>query len=186
MTTIDPETLPGLLVEDLDRAFPDFVRAFQNGVFSGALRFPRHRQDAEDVTQETFVRAYRALTSYDAGRIETLQMRPWIWTIALNLCRNRARSKARKPEGPTAAEQLDPGPGPETLAIRSSSEQEWRVRLDSLSHPQRTAVVLRHVVGLSYAEIASATTRPEGTVKTDVHRGVARLRVIVEQEGADS
>jgi RNA polymerase sigma-70 factor (ECF subfamily) len=67
----------------------------------------------------------------------------------------------------------DPDP-PDTVA--------WEVRLGQLSPVQRRAVVLRHVVGLSYAEIADATERPEGTVKADVSRGLARLRLIMQEE----
>ena len=58
----------------------------------------------------------------------------------------------------------------------------WDRRLAALPSAQRRAVVLRHVVGLSYQEIAEAVARPEGTVKTDVHRGLERLRAVIEQE----
>jgi RNA polymerase sigma-70 factor (ECF subfamily) len=58
----------------------------------------------------------------------------------------------------------------------------WDRRLSLLSEPQRTAVVLRHVVGMGIGEIATVTGRPEGTVKADVHRGLARLRQTIEEE----
>lgn len=60
----------------------------------------------------------------------------------------------------------------------------WRRRLEALSEAQRTAVVLRHVVGMSYQDIAQATNRPLGTVKADVSRGLRALRTIIDQEGS--
>ncbi|MEA3510661.1 MAG: sigma factor, partial [Actinomycetota bacterium] len=104
-TTLDH--LSNRLAANRDRAFPDLVRTLQDSVFSGVLQFTRNTQDAEDVTQETFVRVYRALDSYDEDRIRDLQIRPWVWTIALNLCRNRARTIKRHPETALVDDRLD-------------------------------------------------------------------------------
>ncbi len=175
-------SLPSRLAADRDRAFPDLVHALQDGVYSGALQFTRNGHDAQDVTQETFIRAYRALGSYDPERISDLNLRPWIWTIALNLCRNRARSASRRPEAALAEDRAEAGPGPEAQAIADAEVNEWRVRLSTLSGPQRTAVVLHHVVGLPYSEIAASTGRTESTTRSDVRRGLARLRTLIEEE----
>ena len=70
----------------------------------------------------------------------------------------------------------------ESLAIESLSESIWQRRLRQLPRRQRTAVVLRHVVDLPYPDIAAALDRPEGSVKSDVHRGLRRLRAIIETE----
>ncbi|HKX75662.1 MAG TPA: sigma-70 family RNA polymerase sigma factor [Acidimicrobiia bacterium] len=162
------------LATDLDEAFPDLVRWLQDDLFSG-LR-PLAGSEAEDLTQETFIRAYRALASYPSQRILELRLRGWIWTIALNLGRNHVRDHARRPQ--LAVDGLD----------RATSDPEppdleaWERRLGRLSVPIRRAVVLRHVVGLDYDEIAEALNRPEGTVKADVHRGLQRLRLIMENE----
>src|SRR5690606_22516524 len=72
------------LAADLDGAFPDLVDALASDVYSG-LRRLAGADDAEDLTQETFIRAYRALGEYDAERIRNLRLRAWVWTIALNL-----------------------------------------------------------------------------------------------------
>ena len=170
------------LSNDLRGAFPDMVRMLQNGVYSGVLQMTRNRHDAEDVTQETFIRAYRALEGYEAERIRTLRLRPWVWTIALNLCRNRARSASRSGTTVALTDRPAADPGPEDEALEAAGTSEWRHRLALLSNPQRTAVVLKHVVGLGYSEIGAAMGRPEGTVKADVHRGINRLRTILEQE----
>jgi RNA polymerase sigma-70 factor (ECF subfamily) len=179
-TTLDE--LPRRLAADRDGAFPDLVRFLQDGVYSGALQFTRNRHDAEDVTQETFVRAYRALGTYDADRIGHLQLRPWVWTIALNLCRNKARSAARRPEDRLFDDRVDPREDTAAMALENAGLDEWRQRLAALPGAQRTAVVLHHVVGLSHAEIAASTGRPESTTRSDVRRGLARLRTMIEEE----
>ena len=172
------------LAAHLDETFPDLVRLYQDDVYSGALRLSRNQEDAADITQETFVRAYRALTTYPAERIVELQVAGWIWTIALNLCRNRARQRARRgTEAPLVSDHQDPAPGPEAEAMAGAEDAIWERRLSKLSGPQRTAVVLRHVVGLSYREISAASGRPIGTVKADVHRGLARLGNEISTEG---
>ncbi len=176
------ENLPSRLAIDRDSAFPDLVRALQDGIYSGALQFTRNAHDAEDVTQETFVRAYRALGSYDPRRVADLNLQPWIWTIALNLCRNRARGAARRPEAMLTGDRADTDPGPEARAIADDETNDWRERLHALSGPQRTAVVLHHVVGLPYSDIAQSTGRTESTTRSDVRRGLARLRTVIEEE----
>lgn len=170
------------LATDLHGVFPKVVRSLQDGIFSGVLQMTRDRHDAEDVTQEAFIRAYRALEGYEPERIRALRLRPWVWTIALNLCRNRARAAARRGPVSPLFDQATDETGPESEALDAAMLSEWRRRLGRLSGPQRTAVVLRHVVGLGYEEIAFATDRPEGTVKADVHRGIRRLRSILEEE----
>ena len=175
-------TLCGRLASDRDRAFPDLVRSMEDGVYSGALQFTRNPHDAQDVTQETFVRVYRALGTYEPDRIRALDLRPWVWTIALNLCRNRARSRSRRPESPPVTDLRDDGPGPEDEVTSNAALGVWRRRLATITGPQRTAVVLRHVVGLSYEEIAASTGRAESTCRSDVRRGLARLRTLIAEE----
>jgi RNA polymerase sigma-70 factor (ECF subfamily) len=170
------DELTSQLARDLDQAFPLVVEVMGSQLFWGLRRICGDHQDAEDLTQETFIRAYRALGGYDADRVRSLQLRPWLWTIAMNLGRNHIRDRSRRPtyvELSTEAATDDPEP------VDSAA---WDRRLSGLSEAQRRAVVLRHVVGLGTAEIAIATGRPEGTVKADIHRGLARLRQILEEE----
>ncbi len=179
-TTFDH--LPARLAVDLDAAFPDLVRTASDGIYSGALQLTRNRHDAEDVVQETFVRVYRSLGSYPPDRIRSLDLKPWVWTIALNLCRNRARSRARHPEAPPVSDREDRSQNPADEASATADLVVWRERLAALSNPQRTAVVLRHVVGLTYDEIATSTGRTESTSRSDVRRGLTRLRTLIEEE----
>jgi RNA polymerase sigma factor (sigma-70 family) len=179
------DDLTSRLAADLDDAFPDLVRRVQDGVFSGALRMTGNRADAEEITQEALVRAYRALRGYPPERIRALRPAGWVWTIAANLCRNRSRARSRRPETalPAGLEAVeDPGAGTEERAVGSIGLAHLAGHLAALPWPMRAAVVLRHVVGLGYQEIAEALDRPQGTVKADVHRGLTRLRAAVERE----
>jgi RNA polymerase sigma-70 factor (ECF subfamily) len=145
------------------------------GLYWGLRRLCGDHQEAEDLTQETFIRAYRALGEFDRARFGDLRLSPWLWTIALNLGRNHLRDRSRRPTFVEMADHGDHDPEPPDTAA-------WDRRLSSLSLDQRRAVVLRHVVGLGIGEIAEATGRPEGTVKADIHRGLGRLRRVMEQE----
>jgi RNA polymerase sigma-70 factor (ECF subfamily) len=172
------------LAGDLDRHFPELVTEMQGSVYNGARRWLRDRQDAEDVTQEAFVRAYRALQGYPAERIAEIQLRPWLFTITLNLCRNHARTRSRRPQQ-RALETWRDVPDPAEVAedaVAALVVDEWRERLSRLPGRQRDAVVLRHVVGLTYNEIGEVLRCPPGTARSDVSRGLSRLRTILATE----
>jgi RNA polymerase sigma factor (sigma-70 family) len=170
---------PARLAADLEAAFPAFVSHHEDLVYGMALRATRAPADAEDLAQEAFLRAYRALRGYGPERVATLRARGWLAAILLNLARNRARRRppaAAALDGQALDRPTDPLVGPEALAERRETDREWRARLRALPESYRLAVELRHVEGLSYPELAQALGRPVGTVKSDVHRGVALLR----------
>lgn len=173
------DTLALSLAVDLDTGFPHLVRLYQRELFSGARSMVDSHADAEDVLQDVFLKAYKALQAWDHDRRRDLSIRPWLWTITTNTCRNRARSKGRRP---TEVELLvgvqDPVEHP---AEPDVTIEEWSARLRELTRPMRNAVVLRYVVGLQIGEIATIVGRPEGTVKTDIHRGLKKLRSILEE-----
>ncbi len=168
------------LATDLPAGFPDFVRAHQDGVFSAALAMTRHWHDAEEITQETFVRAYQAIGGYEPRRIRELRTKPWLARIALNLVRNRARTASRRPQ--TAELSFDVAAPGDDPAERLGDEEVLRDLLARLPADQASAVVLRHVWSLSYAEVAEATGVAEGTAKARVSRGLARLRELMSEE----
>ena len=169
----DDAALAQRLATDLDGAFESLVIAHEDRLFTIAFRTGGNRHDAEELVQDCFVRAYRALSTYAPARIRALHVRGWLTTILLNAGRNRARVR----RVPTTELAFEPGaePAGDPLARRDERET-WARLLATLSPAQRTAVVLRHVDGMSYAEIAAATGRPEGTVKAHVHRGLVALR----------
>ncbi len=177
------ETDPALLaalVDDLDTGFAELVRAYQRVVYSVALRCGTGvtGADAEDLAAECFLRAYRALREYDRDRILALKPRAWLLTILLNTWRNALRGASRRPSVPMAdlPERSAPGPGVAELVERGETRDELAALVAELPEHQRTAVVLRHVVGLPVAEIAAVLGVPEGTTRSHISRGLARLR----------
>ena len=190
--------LTAALATDLDAAFERLVLTHQDRLYTIALRLLGDARDAEEVAQDALVRAYRAIQTYDRQRIRDLQLKPWLATIAINLCRNKVRRKtaplvaldrpARANEPWTApAEQLashDSGGSPHDAAARRESAETWATLVTALPERYRMPVVLRHVDGLSYQELSTVLGRPEGTIKAQVHRGVAILRDAFERHQA--
>jgi RNA polymerase sigma factor (sigma-70 family) len=174
------------LGKDLDTGVAELWNVYRGLVFSAALRLCGAWADAEDLTAETFLRAYRALSGYHPDRIATLETRPWLMTILMNLWRNRLRTTARKPPPAQLDETVeipDPREGVEESALRRETGDELARALAHLPADQRAAVVLRHVVDLPVGEIAIALGIPQGTVKSHVSRGLKRLRVLTASEG---
>lgn len=181
--------LTAALARDLDAAFERLVLAHQDRLYSIAVRMLGNASDAEEAAQDALVRAYRALAGYEPTRIRELQLRPWLATIVLNLCRSRLGRLAAKGRPPLSLDVAEPGTmdpvageerSPEATTIRRDVAVEWAELLLTLPPAYRGAVVLRHVDGLSYPELATALDRPEGTVKAQVHRGLALLRTAYE------
>jgi RNA polymerase sigma-70 factor, ECF subfamily len=186
------ERLTLSLADDLDAAFESLVEVHQDRLYSIAMRVLGDRGDAEEAAQDALVRAYRALASYDGERIRELRLRGWLTTIVLNRCRSVASRRASRgprpvsidgdPARPIADPEAPPASAPTEVAERHAERERWAARLLALPVSYRTAVVLRHVDGLSYPEVAAALGRPEGTVKAQVHRGIALLRTMLEAE----
>lgn len=127
---------------------------------------------AEDAVQEAFGRAFGALGRYPEGRVRSLSVRAWLYKIVLNVARNVWRGQGREvlvaevPEGAGGMGPAGPEAGLDALeALRGLPER------------QRTAVALRYLADLPYAEIARATGWHEGTCKTLVRRGLAGIRL---------
>ena len=130
-----------------------------------------HRHDAEDVAQETFLRALRGIGGFDAGR----PIRPWLLGIAANRCRTALTRRGRRPgpvEAARALECVDPRP---TLADPDDLAGELARALEQLRPEYRAVFTLFHEQNLPYEEIAQAIGRPIGTVKTWLHRARAEL-----------
>lgn len=170
--------LTAALQRNLDAAFPILVGAYDSDVYTLVLRAGADAATAEDIAAETFLRAYRALSGYTADRIGSLRVGPWLVTIALNTWRNEVRRRTRHPEAPLDDRQ-DPvavDRGPEAEAVDALERESLQAALADLAEPQRLAVVMRHILGMRYREIAEVLSKPEGTVKSDVARGLAALR----------
>lgn len=183
----DDTSLAARLATDLDGHFEELVRTFQDRLYGFALRLTSSPPDAEESAQDTFVRAYRALQRYPNDRIETLKLKAWLYQIALNVVRNRVRraqlQQVAMDEPVThslAANVRDEQP--EQATIGAESLDQLGRALKELPERYSTAVVLRHVQGLSYAEAAQVLGQPVGTTKSDVHRGLRLLRAALEPE----
>ncbi len=186
---MDEPTILAALADDLDIGFEALVRARQDRVYSIALRILGVPADAEDAAQDAFVRAYRALGGWDAPRILALRLDAWLATIVVNVARTRVRRRGTTSgrSSLTFLDELDhptaaPGETPAARLEARESTGAWASRLLALPERYRGPVVLRHVDGLGYDEIALALDRPEGTVKAQVHRGLARLREMLLAE----
>ena len=145
------------------------VDRFQAEVYGLCVRLLNHRHDAEDVTQEVFLRIFRSLKRWDATR----PLKPWVMGIAVNRCRTWLAQRARRPELADYLQDTVAGP-----AADDSGEllQEIQAALAGLRLEYRTVFVLFHEQGQPYEEIAAALGRPVGTIKTWLHR--ARLEML--------
>jgi RNA polymerase sigma-70 factor (ECF subfamily) len=176
--------LAAALASDLDRSFEQLVLAYQRRLFGFALRLCGNPQDAEEVAQDAFVRAYRALAAYPQERVRTLRLGPWLTRIALNVVRNRAQKHrvavvALDEQAEDAAPRELEGDArerPEAMAVNAELRQHLEALLSHLPDHWRIPVVLRHVEGFTYQEIAQLLDQPPGTVKSAVHRGTMMLR----------
>ena len=162
-----------VLVQRCLRGDADAVQAlvdrFQPEVYGLCVRLLRHRHDAEDVTQEVFLRIFRSLRRWDPSR----PLKPWIMGITVNRCRTWLTQRSRRPELLDYLQDTAPGPAPDDSA---ELVREIQAALKDLRPEYRSVFVLFHQQGQPYEEIAAALERPVGTIKTWLHR--ARLEVL--------
>ena len=171
-------------MDGTERLFERMVHEHQDRVFAFSLALTGNRHDAEEVAQDTFLRAYRALVTYEPDRIKELKQKAWLHRIALNVVRNRVRNiKPRLVE--LNGSEPDHALGPEAGALLKMEMDALAVRVAGLPARYREAVVLRHVQELSYQEAADALGQPVGTVKANVHRGLKLLRGDDDHDDSD-
>ena len=183
MATSDTSDLCARLATDLDGHFTELVMDHQQLVFGVAVRVTGDAAAAEDVAQEVFVRAYRAMRRYPSERVRELRLRPWLGRITLNLARNSIRGRRTEADLADVQEsQQSSDDEPVQLIQRREDQKRWARLLGALPERYRLAVALRHVDGLSYAELAETLGKPLGSVKSDVHRGTALLRAAYDAE----
>ncbi|TMB42145.1 MAG: RNA polymerase sigma factor [Chloroflexi bacterium] len=162
-------------MESAERVFERMVREHQDRMYALGYALTGNRHDAEEVAQDTFLRAYRALITYPPDRIRDLKQRAWLHQIAVNVVRNRHRGVRPRLVELNGSEP-DHSSGPEEDAMRRAEIDELATRVAGLPPRYRDAVVLRHVQELTYEEAADALGQPVGTVKANVHRGLKMLR----------
>jgi RNA polymerase sigma-70 factor (ECF subfamily) len=156
-------------------AFGALVRTFQAGVYGFCLRLTGKREDALDLTNETFLRAYQSLATFD----NALPFRPWLLRIAANLTRDWLKRRERSPV-PVEDEHLAAIPDTElpplTRLVAEDDRQGVREAVQRLPEPYRTVIILHYFNQLSYQEISESLGIPIGTVGTQIHRARRLLR----------
>ncbi len=168
--------------------FDEIVDEYQRRLYGFALRMTGNREDAEEIVQDAFVRAYRALAKMSAEQRSELRLQPWLYTITLNVTRNRLRSKRPASVALDAMADADAvlrssarqgPPQPENILERNADMALVEQALLQLPMHLRAAATLRFIEGRSHPEIAEILDQPIGTVKSHVHRAVRILRRIL-------
>ena len=183
--------LTELLAVDLDGGFTELVRVHGRAVYTFLLRVCGSATEADDLGQDALLRAYTALQDYDAERRRQLRPRAWLLTIAANVWRNHLRTCSRRPAlaGVPVEDSVDVwsdrSPGPEERAALAEDRRRLVLALLELPEHHRTPVVLRHVLGLSYTEVAEVQRCAVGTAKAQVSRGLKGLRRLLDPESAE-
>jgi RNA polymerase sigma-70 factor (ECF subfamily) len=156
-------------------AFEEIVKRYQRRVYGTALRITKRHDIADDVTQETFLRAHQALARFDATR----PFGPWICRIAANLAINHVRSPASREEGLPEGHQEEPSPAASPLqgVLDGEASRVLQDAMATLPPEQRAVFVLRAFEDLSYQEIAEALAISPGTVMSRLSRAREKLRL---------
>lgn len=170
-------------------AFEDLVTEHEKGVYAIAQRMTGNAEDAADMTQETFIKAYNSLSSFRGDS----KFSVWLYRIATNVCLDFLRSRSRKPTLSLSVEDddgeetqmdiADESQSPEQLLERGLTRDAVRRGLKSLSPEYRQILLLREIQGLSYEEIAEALALEVGTVKSRIFRARKRLCAFLLQDG---
>jgi RNA polymerase sigma-70 factor (ECF subfamily) len=154
------------------RAFEAEALGHLNSLYGAALRLTRNTADAEDLVQDTYVKAFRSAKQFKAGT----NLKAWLFTILHNAFRNRRRDSGRDPVDVDSdrlelAAPADPSAGPEAQLLREALDADLQAALNGLPETFREAVWARDVDEFSYAEIAEMLGIPAGTVMSRISRG---------------
>jgi RNA polymerase sigma-70 factor (ECF subfamily) len=166
-------------------AFDVLVGRWEDRIRGAAYRFLGSEEEARDVAQEAFLKAYRSL----AGFKREARFSSWLYQIATNLCRDRLRR--RKTRATVSLEELEGAgpamvetrPGAHDLLLARDLARAVRLAVESLPAEQREVVILKEYQDLTFLEIAQALDVPVSTVKTRLYRGLGHLRRRLEREG---
>ncbi len=176
----DSDLVAAALAGNAD-AFGTLVERYDRAVYHLAFRTMRDAEEARDVTQEAFFKAFRSLRTFKAGS----KFSTWIFSIAYHACCDRlARRKRYSNE--EFPERADGGPGPEQAAIAADEAQRLRAAIAALPEKYRTVITLYHLQQKQYDEIATVLGLPMGTVKTHLFRAKEQLRRTLREGAMES
>jgi RNA polymerase sigma-70 factor (ECF subfamily) len=159
-------------------AWAEIMTNYKRAVFGVSLGILKNVADAEDTTQEAFIRAYEKLHLYNMQK----KFSTWLFTVAANLCKNKLRRAKFSTSLKNEAYLVDER-DPAMIAAQDEMQERVRKALDNLRYDYRAPMVLRFYADLDYKEIAEVLDVPEGTIKTRLHRGKEELRRLLEKEG---
>lgn len=161
------------------------IRRYQNYVYRLCFLVMRNEQDAEDMTQETFIRAFRALPRYEIRKGASFEA--WLYRIAVNCCRSRMRRKWYQVlPWPNPAPEIVSAPEkqPDRQVLHNEHREEILEAIDTLGEKHRLVIILRYYAGMSNEEIARTLNIPSGTVRSRLHTARQRLKMLlIEHEG---
>jgi RNA polymerase sigma-70 factor (ECF subfamily) len=186
MALSDEELVARSVTGDQD-SFNQLMRRWERPIFALAYRVVGREEDARDIVQETFLRAFRSLPGFKGQA----KFSSWLYRIALNLCRDWIRRQRRTPVVPApegvdivelAAEQ-GPAESIEDLVGRAQLSQTVGAAMRLLPEEQRTAIILKEYHGLTFQEIADLQGCPLSTVKTRLYQGLSVLRRHLDARG---
>lgn len=176
------------------RAYDILMQKYEKKVYNLCYRMVNNAEDAADLAQEVFLKAYRALTDFRGQS----GFSTWLYRIAVNACRDELRKRRKKPpvlsldkpleteEGELHFEAADTAPGPLETALRGELQREIQGLLSKLPRNYRTVIILRDLQGLSYEEIASVLEINLGTLKSRLNRARSLLRDLYLQTEQNS
>jgi RNA polymerase sigma-70 factor (ECF subfamily) len=180
-TDIQPETIAAARAGSLV-AFEQIMLAYEKAIYNHIYRMVSHKQVAEDITQETFLKAFRSVHTLDPeGNI-----RAFLYTVATNAVNDHLRKKYRKPEvyliddPERGLETLDPGDAYSSEAETVDANVDVTAALEKIKPVYRTVLLLFYRSDMSYEEISSSLKVPLGTVKTYIRRGKQALKEAIE------
>src|SRR5262252_10328001 len=179
MTWTDEELVARSISGDAD-SFNELILRWERPIYALAYRTIGREEDARDVCQETFLRAFRALPGFRGQA----KFSSWLYRIALNLCRDwiRRERRARLVQPPEDVDLMElavaaePSESIEELVSRNDEARVVERAMATLSEEQRTAIVLKEYHGLTFQEIADVVGCPLSTVKTRLYQGLTVLR----------
>ncbi len=189
MTWTDEELVARSMSGDAD-SFNELILRWERPIYALAYRTIGREEDARDVCQETFLRAFRALPGFRGQA----KFSSWLYRIALNLCRDWVRRERRAPvvQAPEDTDLMElaaaaePSESIEDLVARKDMTRAVERIMATLPEEQRTAIVLKEYHGLTFQEIAELVGCPLSTVKTRLYQGLNVLRRELAKEGKTS
>jgi RNA polymerase sigma-70 factor (ECF subfamily) len=189
MASTDEELVARSRGGDLE-SFNQLVLRWERPIYALAYRVIGREEDARDVAQETFLRAFRALSGFKGQA----KFSSWLYRITLNLCRDWIRRErrtpvAQMPEGLDLIEmagEATPSESIEDLVARKEIGRAVARAMATLPEDQRTAIILKEYHGLTFQEIADLLDCPLSTVKTRLYQGLSVLRKQLDRAGVES